>query len=405
MNKDEFYLSFENKFRGTREDIINSLSNYDGSLNYCCNKFDLPKLLDIGCGRGEWLQKVKELGLDATGIEMNPRMVQACRDLKLEVLEGDAISLMNSFEGETFALISIFHVVEHLQSDYLDELLSQCKRLLSSEGLLIIETPSIDNLIVSSNRFYLDSTHITHINADQITFRLENLGFKSSRPYFINSGPLSNADNMNLTKVFNGISQDLCIISSLSDFLNDDLSKSKLMIEKSFELGLTTLKAASEFDRDLNILRNKVFHQNLEIFELRQNLIDLKKSFHRFDSHCQKIRNNLCYKLVKYIIKAFKKIKNICILTLRSIIQLIFNFSKKITPLKILDLVKKNQIFLSIFLIICRRLGLKSLTSKLITISSKTKSYSTASTKINQRLLKRYKESSNSKKIYQYLKN
>ncbi len=405
MNKDEFYLSFENKFRGTREDIINSLSNYDGSLNYCCNKFDLPKLLDIGCGRGEWLQKLKEFGLDATGIEINPRMVQTCRDLQLDVLEGDAISLMNSFEDQTFAIISIFHVIEHLNSDYLDELLSQCRRLLCPEGLLIIETPSIDNLIVSSNHFYLDSTHITHINADQITFRLQNFGFKSSRSYFINSGPLSNADNMNLTKVLNGISQDLCIISSLSGFLNDDLNKNKLMIEESLDIGLTTLNAASDFDRDLNLLRNKVFHQNLEIFELRQNLIDLQKSFHRFDSYFHKIRSNFCYKLAKYIIKALIKIKNICILTLRSILQVIFSFSKNITPLRLIDIAKKNQIFLSILLIIFRRFGLKSLTSKFITIFSKTKSYSTASTKINERLLKRYKESSNSKKIYQDLKN
>ena len=88
-----------------------------------------------------------------------------------------------------------------MNSDYLDELLYECKRLLSKEGLLIIETPSIVNLIVSTNNFYLDKTHITHINANQITFRLENLGFKFSRSYFINSGPLSNSDNMNLTKV------------------------------------------------------------------------------------------------------------------------------------------------------------------------------------------------------------
>ncbi|WP_269614262.1 hypothetical protein [Prochlorococcus marinus] len=77
---------------------------------------------------------------------------------------------MVSFEDQTFAIISIFHVVECLNYDYLDELVSECKRLLSTEALLIIETPSIDNLIVSTNNFYLDNTRITHINASQNHF-------------------------------------------------------------------------------------------------------------------------------------------------------------------------------------------------------------------------------------------
>ena len=157
MNKDEFYISFENKFRGTREQIINSFCNYEGSLNYCFNNFANPKVLDIGCGRGEWLQKLKQSGLDGTGIEINSKMVDYRNDLELEVLEGDAISLMTSFEDQTFAIISIFHIVEHLNFDYLDEFLSECKCLLSTEDLLIIETPSIDSLIVSTNNFYLDN--------------------------------------------------------------------------------------------------------------------------------------------------------------------------------------------------------------------------------------------------------
>ena len=110
--------------------------------------------------------KVKTVGLDGTGIEINSKMVEYCNDLELDVLVGDAISLIASFEDQTFAIISIFHVVEYLNSDYLDELLSEFKSLLSTEGLLIIETPSIDNLIVLINNFYLDNTHITHINAN-----------------------------------------------------------------------------------------------------------------------------------------------------------------------------------------------------------------------------------------------
>ena len=141
MNKDEFYLSFENRFRGTREQIINSLSSYDGSLNYCLKNFDKPKVLDIGSGRGEWLQKLEEFGLKGIGIELNQKMVQSCRDLKLDVLHGDAISLMNNFPDHTFSMISIFHVVEHLNIDYLNMLLAECRRLISPEGLFTSLSP------------------------------------------------------------------------------------------------------------------------------------------------------------------------------------------------------------------------------------------------------------------------
>ncbi len=405
MNNDEFYLSFENNFRGTREHIINSLCNYDGSLNYCCKNFENPKVLDIGCGRGDWLHKLKEFELDGIGLEINRSMVQSCRDVGLDVLEGDALALMNTFDDHTFAIISIFHVAENLNSDYLDKLLSECRRLVCPDGLLIIETSSIDNLIISTNRRSVDNTQITHINVNELTFRLANLGFKSSITHFINSGPLSNTGKMNLTRVLNGILKDVCIISSLSDFLNDGLNKSKLMIEESFEIGLATLDAASEFDHELNILRKQVSVQNLEIFELRRTLIDLQKSFLILNNFSNKFRNNLFFKLFSYIFRSLIRMKKVFLLFLRNSIKVMFRISRKITPLRLINLIKGNEILLPIFFLIFKRLGMKSLTIKFMKTFSKTKSYATISTKLNERLLKRYKESSNSKKIFNQFKN
>ena len=114
---------------------------------------------------------------------------------------------------------------------------------------------------------------------------------------------------MNLTKVLNSIAQDLCIISSSSDFLNDVSNKSSLMIEKSLQIGLTKLNSTSDFYHGLNMLRNKVFDQNLEIFELRRTLIDLQKCFEVFNSFFNKLRNNICYKAGNYVIKILFKLK------------------------------------------------------------------------------------------------
>ena len=81
------------------------------------------------------------------------------------------------------------------------------------------------------------------------------------------------------------------------------------MIEKSLQIGLTTLNAASEFDHGLNILRNKVLDQNPEIFELRRTLIDLQKRFEVFNSFFNILRNNIFYKAGNYVIKILFKLK------------------------------------------------------------------------------------------------
>ena len=67
-----FYLEFENKFRCSRDQVIDILSNYDGLIQYIINNDDHPTLLDIGCGRGEWLQKCSNQGFKSIGIELNP---------------------------------------------------------------------------------------------------------------------------------------------------------------------------------------------------------------------------------------------------------------------------------------------------------------------------------------------
>ena len=177
------------------------------------------------------------------------------------------------------------------------------------------------------------------------------------------------------------------------------------MIQKSLQIGLTTLNAASEFDHGLNILRNKVFDQNLEIFELRRTLIDLQKRFEVFNSFFNKLRNNIFYKAGNYVVKILFKLKKIFISILRNIFQLIFSFSKKITALRLINMIRENEILLSIIFFIFKRVGMQNLSSKFMTAFFKTKTFSNISIKLNQRLLKRFNESSNSKKLYKQLKN
>ena len=110
----DFYKEFENNFRGSREQIMNVLSNYDGLIDYILNIDKDPSLLDIGSGRGEWIQKCTEKGFKAFGIELNTHMVNYCRSLNLNVKEGDALLLLDELSENSFSIVSAFHVIEHM---------------------------------------------------------------------------------------------------------------------------------------------------------------------------------------------------------------------------------------------------------------------------------------------------
>ena len=77
--KADFYLDFENTFRGSVDQIKDILSNYDGLIQYIISIDNQPTLLDIGCGRGEWLKKCSDQGIKSCGIELNADMAGTCK--------------------------------------------------------------------------------------------------------------------------------------------------------------------------------------------------------------------------------------------------------------------------------------------------------------------------------------
>ena len=109
-----FYLDFENKFRGDRETVLHSLSIYDPLIDLIVENNPSPKLIDIGCGRGEWLQKYNHRFDDISGIESNKEMVKICREHNLNVIEGDAIEMLSKFENQSVNVITMFHLISNL---------------------------------------------------------------------------------------------------------------------------------------------------------------------------------------------------------------------------------------------------------------------------------------------------
>lgn len=107
-----FYRAFEDKYRGSRELILGRLNAYAPLLKTLKSTFPGAQTLDLGCGRGEWLELLGSLGIGAS--DLDEGMLAACRERGYKVEHQDAISYLAALPAESFALISAFHLVEHI---------------------------------------------------------------------------------------------------------------------------------------------------------------------------------------------------------------------------------------------------------------------------------------------------
>jgi 2-polyprenyl-3-methyl-5-hydroxy-6-metoxy-1,4-benzoquinol methylase len=173
---DALYVSFEDQFRGTREDIKGRFRVYLPLLTEAKLGSDAMPILDVGCGRGEWLELLQEEGLRAQGIDVNRVLVGECRDRGLAVTEGEAIAFLATLPPQSLGAISGFHVIEHLSLDALIRLLDETVRVLKPGGMAVFETPNPENVLVGSCNFYLDPTHRNPLPSSMVKFIVESRG-------------------------------------------------------------------------------------------------------------------------------------------------------------------------------------------------------------------------------------
>ena len=173
----DFYRAFEDRHRGPRELILTRLKVYLDFVEPLKPLYAVPETLDLGCGRGEWLQLMQSNGFKAKGIDLDGGMLSACREFKLDVYQGDALHYLRGVAAESLTVVSAFHLVEHISFDTLRELVEQAHRALKPGGLLILGTPKSENLMVGTSSFYLDPTHQRPLPAQLLSFVVEYAGF------------------------------------------------------------------------------------------------------------------------------------------------------------------------------------------------------------------------------------
>lgn len=179
---DSFYRAFEDGCRGSEADIKDLFRVYLPDIQQALARQDgrnpvAPAIIDIGCGRGEWLQLLSEQALPALGIDSNAAMVERCLELGLAAHRADGLAYLQTLPDQSVAAITGFHIVEHLPFAALFTLFDEARRVLSPGGLVIFETPNPENLLVGSHTFYHDPSHRNPITPTFIRFLANFLGY------------------------------------------------------------------------------------------------------------------------------------------------------------------------------------------------------------------------------------
>ncbi|MBR6968210.1 MAG: class I SAM-dependent methyltransferase [Ruminococcus sp.] len=195
------YFDFENHFRGSIESIKKSQEFY---LKYFK---DRKKVVDIGCGRGEFLSLMQDNGIPAEGVDIYEPYTDYCNMKGLKATCGDGCGFLGKTEGVDGIFVG--QVVEHLSPKQITSLCNTAYERLEEGGCIVIETPNPTSLSIYTNAFYIDPSHIKPVHPLTLKYYLEKAGFRdveivyteSSRPPF-EIPPLKCADGEN-TEEFN----------------------------------------------------------------------------------------------------------------------------------------------------------------------------------------------------------
>ena len=177
------YVQFEDRHRGTTEEI------QDRQRAYLDLFAKAGPVLDVGCGRGEFLELCREARIEARGIDLDAAMVARCREAGLAAEQGDALAHLAAQSDGALGGIFSAQVIEHIPPEALVALVQLAYRKLRPGGVLLCETPNPACLTVFSGAFYVDLSHIKPIHPEAARFVLEAAGFRDVEIRYVNPVP------------------------------------------------------------------------------------------------------------------------------------------------------------------------------------------------------------------------
>ena len=166
------YVGFENLFRGAQEEIRGRLVDYVPLFEGASD------VLDVGCGRGEFLDLLQQQGIGARGVDINREMVEECRSRGLEAVVADALTHLDGLEDESLGGLFAAQVVEHLQPDYLVRFLNLADRKLRPNAKIVLETINPGCWFAFFDGYIRDITHVRPLHPDTLKYLLAAAGFQ-----------------------------------------------------------------------------------------------------------------------------------------------------------------------------------------------------------------------------------
>lgn len=308
MNLSGFYRAFEERFYAPRNVIKTLRMQYLPYVSELAKIYPGAPIFDVGCGRGEWLELMQSEGFKPFGVDLDEGMLSACLEQGLSVAKGDAISYLQTLDDESQAVISAFHVVEHIEFEQLQTLVFEALRVLKPGGLLIMETPNPENIEVATRNFYLDPTHQRPVTPMLLGFLPEFHGFSRVTTVRLQEkSDIHTRGDIKLTDVLTAVSPDYAVIAQKTaspDILNlfseifskrkgvdlhnlanrydrrlDDFMSAHHETKQSVDhLRAETKQAEHQLRTDIEAIRAEIKKLNMNLAAAQQECIDLRKS-------------------------------------------------------------------------------------------------------------------------------
>jgi O-antigen chain-terminating methyltransferase len=183
----ELYARFEAAFRPSDNELVRRFEDYLDVLSSL--RDGSHPVIDVGAGRGEFVEMLTARGIPAHGVDISADAVDEAQRHGRDVERADAKAYLSTLESESVGAITVFHVVEHLGPADVLELLDESLRVLRPGGILIIETPNPTNLNVGASAFYHDPTHLRPVTPTYLEFLVTDRGYAEVETRFLHPQP------------------------------------------------------------------------------------------------------------------------------------------------------------------------------------------------------------------------
>lgn len=194
---DHAYLAFENQHRGSREEIKERQKIYLPLFEEAIGVGDRDGVvLDVGCGRGEFLELLREHGIHGQGIDIDEDMVRCCTERGLKVEKADAIEYMERLDDHCLTGVMACQVLEHFDTEQIVRFIELCYQKIRNHGKAVFETINPQSIIASATNFYLDMSHVKPLHPEALKFLAKFIGFSDTEIHYLMPYPAETIFNL-----------------------------------------------------------------------------------------------------------------------------------------------------------------------------------------------------------------